>query len=75
MSTLLEELSRFQFTEFLGNFRQEKLFEAALERYNQVQVTIVFAFIKDPKAGADAIRTAVSDWALKGISTFAGRGC
>jgi TetR/AcrR family transcriptional repressor of nem operon len=54
---------------------KQKLFEAALERYDHENLSRVLAPIEAPDAGADAIRKAFAGYASASEGWFRGRGC
>lgn len=54
---------------------KQQLFEAALERYSQVNLSAVLAPIEDPQADADTIRHVFSGYAAAIDSGFNGLGC
>ncbi|MDU8927180.1 TetR/AcrR family transcriptional regulator [Alisedimentitalea sp. MJ-SS2] len=54
---------------------KQELFEAALERYSDVNLTRVLAPIEHPDASADAIRTAFDSYASASEGAFNGLGC
>lgn len=54
---------------------KQELFEAALERYSEVNLSRVLAPIEDPDANADSIRAAFFGYAAAGETRFRGLGC
>ena len=54
---------------------KQKLFEAALERYSEVNLSRVLAPIEDPNANADTIRQAFLGYASAIDGRFNGLGC
>ncbi len=54
---------------------KQELFEAALERYSEINLTRVLAPIEDPSANAQSIRDAFLGYASAGETRFRGLGC
>ena len=54
---------------------KQELFEAALERYSEVNLSRVLAPIEDDDAGADAIHMAFAGYASASEGSFSGLGC
>lgn len=54
---------------------KQGLFEAALERYSEEQLSGVLEPIEAPDAGAEAIRQAFADYGTASEGPFNGRGC
>ena len=54
---------------------KQELFEAALERYSEINLTRVLAPIEDPTANAQNIRDAFLGYASAGKTRFRGLGC
>ena len=72
---LVEELGvnrKSMYSEF-GS--KQELFEAALERYSEINLTRVLAPIEAPDAGAEAIRGAFFGYAAASEGAFNGLGC
>ncbi len=72
---LVDELGMNRKSMYAEFGSKQELFEAALERYSEVNLTRVLAPIEDPSADADSIRDAFLGYAAASETTFSGLGC
>ncbi|MDJ1018169.1 MAG: TetR/AcrR family transcriptional regulator [Paracoccaceae bacterium] len=72
---LVEELGVNRKSMYAEFGSKQGLFEAALERYSERNLTRVLAPIEDPKADAQSIRRAFTGYASASEGAFSGLGC
>ena len=72
---LVEELGVNRKSMYAEFGSKQGLFEAALERYSERNLTRVLAPIEDPKADAQSIRQAFTGYASASEGAFSGLGC
>ena len=72
---LVEELGMNRKSMYAEFGSKQGLFEAALDRYSETNLTRVLAPIEDPKANAQSIRDAFLGYASASETKFRGLGC